>query len=221
MINEGIAAGSAAFAGYYETARSELLGLLEGPAPARVLEVGCGGGANLAWLKQRWPGLCAVGIELRAEAAARARAAGADEVLQADVLQPDCDFAAGHFDVIVLSHVLEHFAQPERVLAKVAPWLRAGGQLLVALPNVRHVSVLLPLLLRGEFEYRDSGILDRTHLRFYTRASAQRLLEAGGFEVRRLMPEFGGRKSHWLNRLSLGAARDFAAYAYNLQARKP
>lgn len=220
MINDRIAQGSAAFAGYYETARTELLGLLDGPAPARVLEVGCGAGANLALLKQRWPRVRTVGIELRPDAAERARAAGVDEVLQLDVLDDACRFEPGSFDVLVLSHVLEHFAQPEQVLGKVGGWLRSGGLALVALPNVRHISVLLPLLLRGEFNYADSGILDRTHLRFYTRGSALRLVEEGGFEVLKMTPEFGGNKSRWLNRLSLGAASDLAAYAYNLLARK-
>lgn len=222
MINERIAQGSAAFAGYYETVRGELMGLLDIAAPARVLEVGCGGGANLAWLKQRWPGAHTVGIELREDAAKAARVMGrVDEVLQLDVLDDACQFEAGSFDVVILSHVLEHFARPEQVLAKLGPWLRRDGRALVALPNVRHISVLLPLLLRGDFNYADSGILDRTHLRFYTRSSALQLLSDGGLDVMRIEPEFGGSKSRWLNRASLGMAANLAAYAYNMLARKP
>jgi len=222
MINDRIAQGSAAFAGYYETARSELLDLLDITAPARVLEVGCGGGANLALLKQRWPDAHTVGIELREDAAQAARTMGrVDEVLQLDVLDPACNFEPESFDVVILSHVLEHFARPDQVLAKVGPWLRRDGRALVALPNVRHISVLLPLLLRGDFNYTDSGILDRTHLRFYTRSSALRLLQEGGLQVLKIAPEFGGNKSRWLNRLSFGTAADLAAYAYNMSARKP
>ncbi len=222
MINDRIAPGSAAFAGYYETARSELLDLLDIAAPVRVLEVGCGGGANLALLKQRWPNAHTVGIELREDAAQAARMMGrVDEVLQLDVLDQACRFEPESFDVVILSHVLEHFARPDQVLAKVGPWLRRDGRALVALPNVRHISVLLPLLLRGDFNYTDSGILDRTHLRFYTRSSALRLLEEGGLQVLKIAPEFGGNKSRWINRLSFGRAADLAAYAYNMSARKP
>lgn len=221
MINDSIVHGSAAFAGYYETAREELLGLLGDVRPARVLEVGCGAGQNLARLKQRWPDIRTVGIELRPDAAEMARSAGrVDEVVQFDVLDEACQFEPESFDVLIMSHVLEHFAQPERVLSKAVTWLRRGGQVLVALPNVRHISVLLPLIWRGDFNYADSGILDRTHLRFFTRDSAVRLVEDGGLEVLTVMPEFGGDKSRWLNRLSLGMASDFAAYAYNMLARK-
>ncbi len=223
MINESITQGSAAFSGYYMTARKELLALLDGaPPPARVLEVGCGAGANLALVKQRWPRAWTTGIELRDDAAEAARSLGrVDQVLQLDVLDPECAFGAGSFDVLILSHVLEHFARPEAVLDKVSAWLRPGGLALVALPNLRHVSVLLPLLCRGEFRYTESGILDHTHLRFFTRSSAQRLLQQSGFELLKIRPEFGGQKSQWLNRLSFGLASDFAAYAYNMLVRKP
>ncbi|RZI81227.1 MAG: class I SAM-dependent methyltransferase [Rubrivivax sp.] len=217
MINDRIVQGSDAFAGYYETARSELMDLLDLAGPLRILEVGCGGGANLALLKQRWPDAGTVGIELSPDAAQAARAAGrVDEVLELDVLDEACRFEPESFDVVILSHVLEHFARPDQVLAKVCTWLRRGGRVLVALPNVRHISVLVPLLLRGDFSYADSGILDRTHLRFYTRSSALRLLEEEGLQLLKIAPEFGGNKSRWLNRLSLGMASDFAAYAYNM-----
>jgi SAM-dependent methyltransferase len=87
------------------------------------------------------------------------------------------------FDVIVAGDVLEHLPRPEDLLSALKPLLKPDGRLLVSLPNVANVTVRASLLL-GRFPYADRGILDRTHLRFYTRASARRLLGESGFGVR-------------------------------------
>jgi 2-polyprenyl-3-methyl-5-hydroxy-6-metoxy-1,4-benzoquinol methylase len=86
------------------------------------------------------------------------------------------------FDKILLMDVLEHLQHPEKVLEDCKPLLRSNGAIIVSVPNVVNISVRLMMLV-GKFEYSDRGILDRTHLRFYTRASARRLLEDGGYEV--------------------------------------
>jgi len=86
------------------------------------------------------------------------------------------------FDVAVCADVLEHLPRPEELLARIQEWLAPGGLLLVSLPNIANVTVRAGLLL-GRFPYAEKGILDRTHLRFYTRKSARRLLEEAGFRV--------------------------------------
>ncbi len=220
MLNDQIAQGGQAYAGYYDMVRAPLLDLLAGVAVTDVLEIGCGAGATLAELRRRHAGCRTTGLELRPDAAARAREV-AHEVVEADVLQWSPPDWSGRFDLIVLSHVLEHFEQPEAVLQRALSWLRPGGHLLVALPNIRHISVTVPLLLRGEFNYTPSGILDQTHLRFYTRKSAVRMLEGQGLRVLKLAPEFGGGKSKALRWLSLGLAEDLAAYAYNFLLARP
>ncbi len=87
------------------------------------------------------------------------------------------------FDAVVCADVLEHLARPEDLLARIHGWLRPGGTLFVSLPNVANVTVRAALLL-GRFSYAERGILDRTHLRFYTRRSAEALLTGAGFRVR-------------------------------------
>ena len=208
------------FASYFDTPRYALLDLLGGAAPRRVLEIGCGCGANLAELQRRYPLARTVGVEVQPRAAAEARSrSGVDELLQADVLdETKVDFAAGSVDVIVLSHVLEHFAEPEAVLARCRRWLEPGGRVLIALPNNRHVTVLKQLIVNGDFRYREDGILDRTHLRFYTRASAERMISAEGFEVLARRGDLAGKRSRWLDLLSAGLAREFTAFAYNFLA---
>ena len=207
--------------GYYDTARLPLLALLGEHVPRQVLEVGCGEGATLAAVKARWPTAHTTGLERVAAAARGGRAAGhADDWVEADVLDAAAaNFEPGRFDLVILSHVLEHFAEPAAVLARVRPWLAKDARLLVAMPNVRHLSVLLPLLLGGEFRYQASGILDRTHLRFFTRRSAERFFAEQGFTVEAVAADINGPQSTLLNRASLGLARDFAAFAWNFRLR--
>ena len=213
---------AAAFDGYYGTPRLALIDLLGDLQPRQVLEIGCGSGANLAEIKRRHPGCHTTGVELQADAAEAARQRpGIDRVVQGNLLDTaQVDFAADSVDLVVLSHVLEHFAQPEWVLGQCRRWLRPGGHALVALPNLRHAVVIKQLLVEGEFRYADAGILDRTHLRFYTRRSALRLLADQGFQVLQVKGDVEGRPSRWLDTLSLGLAREFAAFAYNFLAVK-
>ena len=86
------------------------------------------------------------------------------------------------FDVIVAGDVLEHLPRPGDLLTALKPLLKSDGTLLVSLPNVANVTVRAALLA-GRFPYADRGILDRTHVRFYTRAGARALLENSGLRI--------------------------------------
>ena len=85
--------------------------------------------------------------------------------------------------MVLLSDVLEHLPDPPRLLEEVRSLLKPGGQLIASLPNVVHWSVRAQVAL-GKFEYTNRGILDRGHLRFFTRSTAQRMFEAAGFRVK-------------------------------------
>ena len=89
--------------------------------------------------------------------------------------------------MVVCADVLEHLVRPEDLLSRIAGWLAPGGRLFVSLPNVANASVRGALLL-GRFPYADRGILDRTHLRFFTRATGRELLEAAGFRIDAVRP---------------------------------
>ena len=99
--------------------------------------------------------------------------------------------------------------------------LKPGGYLLGALPNVRHISVLRNLLLRGEFRYEDSGIMDWTHLRFFTRKSMIELVEGGDLELVDIRGDLNGTLSKALYTGSATLMRDFSYFAYNFLARRP
>lgn len=206
---------------YFDNVRRDIAPLL--PAFAdQVLEVGCGAGATLQWLKQS--GRCArtVGVELFPDAAERARG-HLDELLEgnAEVLLP-AHFAPASFDLVLCLDVLEHMVDPWAFVARVQALMKPGALIIASIPNVRHLRVVLPLLLAGRWRYEESGILDRTHLRFFTQGSARALLSPPGLRVtaclRRLPPP--ASKSGVVNLLSLGLARDLFTMGFLIAARK-
>ena len=210
------------FDGYFDTPRRPLVDLLPGHfQPRRILDIGCGAGATLTLLKQRYPAAQAVGVEAHAPAAAVAKKrTSIDLVVEKDILDPSWrKDAGGPFDLIVLSHVLEHFAEPDKLLFMAKSLLSEHALMLVAVPNMSHASVVFPLLLAGEFRYRDAGVLDATHLRFFTERSASRLYRSCGFDVVQLKLEVGGKRSRALLGLSLGLGRRFAAFGINALLR--
>lgn len=145
----------------------------------RVLEVGCSSGALTEHIAAM--GCRVTGIEVRPDAADRARRF-AEDVLVGDLTTMPLALPLSNFDAILLIDVLEHLVDPVGALRRLFPFLREGGRFVVAIPNVAHWSVRFHLLA-GRFAYEDSGILDRTHLRFYTRDTARAMLEQAGLEI--------------------------------------
>ncbi len=157
-------------------------GLLAGHVPpgATVLDVGCAGG-NFAAALSRERGCTVTGIDVDAGAVAAAQAQGIDaHVLDLGVATIGSLMGERRFDRIVLADVLEHLVHPQSVLGEVRGLLAEGGRVLVSLPNVSHVDVALSLL-EDRFEYRAAGLLDRTHLRFFTLDSFAELASHCGF----------------------------------------
>ena len=145
-----------------------------------VLDIGCGCGANAALLVKQGcavDGITINGAEYETASliCSRVWIHDLDSGLPEDI--------AGPFDIILLSHVLEHLRAPEKLLLQIHGILDPGGRVAVGLPNIMNWHQRL-LFLAGLFEYRDEGIMDKTHLRFFTFASGKRMLENCGYLVR-------------------------------------
>lgn len=144
----------------------------------RVLDIGCAQGHLLGELKAG--GWDCIGIDADSADVATCIARGLD-VVELDITT-DFPTSLGTYDLVVLADVLEHLPDPVRVLRRVHSLLNPGARIVVSVPNVAHVSVRAQLLF-GRFRYSARGILDRTHLRFFTQRTALELLTDSGFAV--------------------------------------
>jgi 2-polyprenyl-3-methyl-5-hydroxy-6-metoxy-1,4-benzoquinol methylase len=203
---------------YFSNVRRDIDPLL--PRHVRsVLEVGCGTGATLAWLKAT--GRCgfAAGIELSEDAAAAARQT-ADRIVVGNAEQLiGSTFAVGTFDAILCLDVLEHLVDPWSFVRRIEELLAPGGTFIASIPNVRHIRVVVPLILFGRWRYEGSGLLDRTHLRFFTQASAVELMSSGALRVSRCVRRIN-RRSRMVNMVTLGLFRDLLTSQYLIASMK-
>jgi 2-polyprenyl-3-methyl-5-hydroxy-6-metoxy-1,4-benzoquinol methylase len=170
---------------YFEIANPEIPNIMTGlPRGLRVLDVGCGSGVHGAEL-HRLHGHRVVGVDISEASIEKAKTRLA-EAYVADVTQPDRYPFRGRqlFDVVLFSDMLEHLTDPLDVLTRHYQLLAPGGQVLISLPNVAIWNVRFALLF-GQFEYGDTGTLDRTHMRFFTRRSFRRFLREAGVTVDR------------------------------------
>jgi 2-polyprenyl-3-methyl-5-hydroxy-6-metoxy-1,4-benzoquinol methylase len=172
---------------YHTNPRTEIMSFLAEP-PGTVLDIGCGGGATGRLVKEKFPGTRVVGIEINAGAAEHARGV-LDRVVCAGVDDVDSarDMPDERISTVLLLDVLEHLYDPWRALQRIRGWLAPQTRVIASLPNVRNLATLSELA-GGHFEYAENGVLDVTHVRFFTRASLRDLFEQTGFEVRRITP---------------------------------
>lgn len=149
---------------------------IEGSKP-RILDVGCGPGNVGALLKNREFDYVGVDFERPAELHE-----SFTEFHERNI-EEDFNFDYGpEFDYIIFGDILEHLREPEKLLIKAREYLKPDGRIIVSIPNITHWSVRL-MILTGNFFYMERGILDRTHLRFYTRRTFKKLLRETGFET--------------------------------------
>ena len=126
----------------------------------------------------------------------------------------------GPFDTILCLDVLEHLVDPWAAFALLEGALKTDGTMIVSLPNANYHGLVMPLLVRGRFDYADAGVMDRTHLRWFTKATAIELVTGGALRLERVEPNFSGRRDTLLNRAALGLFERFFAKQYRLKLSK-
>ena len=160
---------------YYLHVRSEILSAVPSTA-LNILDVGCAAGMLGKALKEKDPARRLVGIELDAFAASFAKRL-LDAAYHADVESFDPPFQPGEFDCIVFADVLEHLRDPWATAEKYVTFLKPGGTLIASVPNVRYLPLLRDAAELGLWEYQEEGILDKSHLRFFTKRQFLEMME--------------------------------------------
>lgn len=187
---------------YYDNPRGPLLDLFARP-PRRLLDVGCGSGVTSLIAKERWPSLETIGIEIVPAAAARA-AERLDRVIAGSA--ETLDLAAegvSDIDAVILADVLEHLVDPWAFLARLRGVLTPDATVVASIPNAANLW-LLDELAAGRFDYTADGLLDSTHLRFFTRKTIGELFERTGYAIERWERTTDGRVDDATRRRVLG-----------------
>jgi 2-polyprenyl-3-methyl-5-hydroxy-6-metoxy-1,4-benzoquinol methylase len=175
--------------------------------PHKVLDIGCATGKLGLKLKTQGKASELFGIELFAPAADEARK-HYEKVYTGDVETLDLDFRS-YFDYVLCGDVLEHLRDPWAIVARIRGWLKVGGHLVTSIPNIRYWSILRDLVAFGRWSYEDAGILDRTHLRFFTKKTVAEMIRGAGFNLcssRMIIP---GWKKQLARRMTLGLFDEF------------
>jgi SAM-dependent methyltransferase len=202
---------------YYVQSRPEVAALVP-PQCRRVLDVGCGCGELGRLLRQR--GHDVAGVELVPEMADQARP-WLERVETLDVETAPWPFAPDSFDALVFADILEHLVDPWRVLREAVELLAPGGVVVASIPNLQNLDVLWRLV-RGRWEYRERGITDFGHLRFFTLCTIRGLFAQAGLQIEHVGHRY--RRSWWresLCWLTLGKARAFFTRQYLVVGRRP
>jgi 2-polyprenyl-3-methyl-5-hydroxy-6-metoxy-1,4-benzoquinol methylase len=204
---------------YYARARAEVLQHLP-KTFTKIVDVGGSSGGTLTAVKTKTPNAKTVLLDYDAPSVERAREAG-HEAFQCD-LNDGVPDVVSDADVVMFLDILEHLVDPWRVLREAVAKMKSGATVIVSLPNVRFAGVSLKLLLNGEWTLQDEGVLDRTHLRFFTRETGAELVRSAMLELKSgVALVHNSRKYRYLNFITLGGLRDLLSAQNLYVAVKP
>jgi len=195
-INENLSKDEMAFRniwgfsiGYSSMIREEIIDLIDQHEnkPIKVLEVGCACGATLLQIKNRFKNAELFGIELNENAAKIAKLCA--NVTAENIENKILSYENNYFDYIIFADVLEHLKKPWLVLSNIRKYLKPDGKILASIPNIMHFSVIRDLL-NQRWEYKDWGILDRTHYRFFTLKEVEEMFLNTGYSIAEVNNKF-------------------------------
>lgn len=201
---------------YYGSLRPEVVAMIPHGC-GRLLDVGCGAGTLGKHLKEN--GVREVwGLEISSLAAREAREV-IDHVIEGNVETILFPFEPGYFDCIVCADVLEHLLDPWSTVGKLKKLLTPGGTIVASIPNVGFHRIIRGLL-KGRWRYADAGILDRTHLRFFTLKGIEELFSINGMTIETLYRKIDfGANMKILNFLCFDKLKESLVIQYVVRAK--
>ncbi|MGD0335716.1 MAG: class I SAM-dependent methyltransferase [Candidatus Omnitrophota bacterium] len=194
----------------------------------KILDIGCGGALTGLTLKQHKKASEVIGIDISKAAAERA-ALRIDKVIVGNIEEMDLNLPDGYFDYVILGDILEHLINPWEFLKKINKYLKQNGRMLVTIPNVRCWRVVVPLIFKGAWSYEWQGILDKSHLRFFTKKTIYQLFNDAGLNICKIKAMVGSNLvsgyssktiTAFLDKFTLGLFREFLAPGYFIVSSK-
>lgn len=199
---------------YFSHARENIIALLP-DGSNRVLEIGCGFGNTLIEAKRRGKASEIIGVDINNLSVS----GELDGFIVGNIETASLPYSQEYFDAIILADVLEHLQDPWRVLKNVMHYLKKGGICIISIPNIRELRTIGGILLKGRFEYRDCGILDKTHLRFFCKKDIVQLIHSAGLEINKIDFKISPRRKLF-NGITLGFFEDILVDQYFIRSIK-
>lgn len=201
---------------YYNANRIEIKNIL--PKNVKyILDVGCGTGAT--WKNEKK--FEVTGIEINPQIAEIAER-NISEVIVGDVENVEnIDLGEMLFDCIVFADILEHLYNPWEILKQYGSYLKEDGYIVASIPNIQFYKILRKLIFKGEWQYRDYGILDIDHIRFFTYKSIIELFNNAGFEIVKLNRKLKGSKRYqYISKLLFNVFDNFLTAQFIILGKK-
>jgi len=202
---------------YYQGIREDIIELV-GKDMQRILDVGCAFGMTGERLKKQGSREV-IGIEAdpRAYNEAKRRL---DKVFLGDVEKLKLPFRDGYFDCIIYADILEHLIDPWSILHKHKTLLKSGGSIIASIPNIRHYRVI-KRLKKGNWDYDEKGVLDSTHLRFFTKSSIEKMFKEAGFRIDGIKYKISASKvKKFINQVLSGRLNEVLSEQFLIKATK-
>lgn len=165
---------------YHASCRREMLKFITNN-PETVLEIGCREGLFIKVLKENYEITDSWGVEPDETVTEKAKK-NIDNII-CDFFTKDTNIPDNYFDLIVFNDVLEHIYDPWEMLIMTKSLLKKNGIVIASIPNINNKRLLKKLILNDNFEYKEAGILDITHIRFFTKKTIQKLFIDTGYEI--------------------------------------
>lgn len=206
--------------GYYENLRPDIIALIP-DGSNKILELGCAKGYTLKKLKELGKASEILGIEINRQSVLEAKN-HLDNVICANIEDMvSIPFNRNYFNFIIFADVLEHLEDPWNVLKMIRNYLKDDGFVIATIPNLRHKSIILPLFLRGRFQYDPTGgAMDISHLRFFTRESITTMFKSVGYSKVTFIDYPLSLKAKIVTLLSFGFLRDFFIFKFRVKVEK-
>ena len=204
--------------------RNDILNLIPRTAK-KILDVGCSIGTFGEQIKRKY-NVEVVGLEVNKEMAVIAKT-NLDKVIIADIEELNLSnyFSAGYFDCIIFADILEHLKNPWIVLKDITKVLSEEGVVIASIPNIRHYTTIVELVIKGYWPYRERGIHDKSHLRFFTLKNIKEIFDSSGLKINKIERNYRiVERPHSYNKFSrffaLPIIKEFLTFQYIVVANK-
>ncbi len=207
---------------YYAQTRRDIIPYI--PKTGSMLDVGCSGGNTLCYLKENKIINEGVGIDFMEVAGSNQKNPLIDKFILTNVEKKDIDLPKNYFDILLCADVLEHLIDPWDILEYLKTFCKKGAHIIISIPNLREYRALYKIFFKGDFQYQSSGILDKTHLRFFCKKNIKDIVTNAGLKIISIQPSFKTcplqKKRKLFSAITLSIFDQFLAQQYIIVARK-